>query len=73
MEDHVKRAIMLAGHKLFIDYRKAREVHGSVIEPEHFHDEWMKKNISRVSHEFRLSVWRHFMSKLKEARRVSNG
>jgi len=70
-KEHIKRAIVLAGHKLYSDYCRARYNHGVVVEPEHFHDIWMRKNIARVSHDFRLEVWRYFLNKLNAARRVA--
>jgi len=61
-------ACMMMANKLFSDYITASSVIKGV-EPEHFAEDWMKRNITKPGKLMERSIWRYFIEELVEYRK----
>ena len=65
--DKFKEATLkILAKKIHLDYHTGTKLVGP-IEPEHFFEMWLSRNIIKPNKSFKTNVWRFFIQALKES------
>lgn len=62
-KESLEMAWSLIGLKIYNDYKSCL-INNLIVEPEHFYEVWMERNVVRPSKKCKLFSWRVFMNGL---------